>query len=273
MESFANYLDKSSAITILVLVLLSGYFVASIWVFIYRYTALNETNIAEFSNLKKLYTGQSTTLEDDSVMFGFLSKVIAPNRAIYTAALHNIMKNATNGLTYLSVIASTSPFIGLFGTVVSILETFASLGDSKNGTSISFVAPALSEALVATAAGILVAIVAYSFHLLLKRKAYELHSTLNTQIEFILSQNESKKEQELKAKIEAQETKEREVQAQKEQEERDRLAQEEILRRTQEQEEKILKAKEEFELKVQEELERRIHEPQLQNDDKEENVK
>lgn len=263
MESFFNYLDNSSAITILVLVLLSGYFVASLWIFIYRFSTINETNIAEFDNLRKLYLGHTSSLEENSVMFGFLSKAISPNRAIYTAALHNIMKNATNGLTYLSVIASTSPFIGLFGTVVSILETFSSLGNEKNGTTIAFVAPALSEALVATAGGILVAIVAYSCHLLLKRKAYELHSTLSTQIEFIISLAEAKKEQEIQAKIEEQERKEQELKAKKEQEERDRLAQVEIERRQKELEEKILKEKEEFDKKVQEELEKRVHEPKI----------
>jgi len=53
---------------------------------------------------------------------------------------------------------------------------------------LSVVAPAISEALIATAAGIAVAIFAYSFHLILKRKAYELSSLLSSQSEVILSQ-------------------------------------------------------------------------------------
>ncbi|HHH19109.1 MAG TPA: MotA/TolQ/ExbB proton channel family protein, partial [Campylobacterales bacterium] len=97
------------------------------------------------------------------------------------------VKEATGGLTGLSIIASTSPFIGLFGTVVAILETFSSLGTQK-GTSIAIVAPAISEALVATAAGIAVATFAYTFHLLLKRKAYELNLLLESQADLILSQ-------------------------------------------------------------------------------------
>jgi biopolymer transport protein ExbB/TolQ len=52
------------------------------------------------------------------------------------------------------------------------------------------VAPAISEALIATAAGIAVAIFAYSFHLILKRKAYELSSLLTSQSEVVLSQVE-----------------------------------------------------------------------------------
>lgn len=95
-------------------------------------------------------------------------------------------KNSTNGLWLLSMIASTSPFIGLFGTVVSILDTFSGLGQSGSA-SLGVIAPAISEALVATAAGIFVAIPAYSAHLFLKRKAYELFMYIDRQSELILS--------------------------------------------------------------------------------------
>lgn len=93
-------------------------------------------------------------------------------------------KRATSGLAWLSVIASTSPFIGLFGTVVSILETFAGLGNGAN-SSLSVIAPTISEALVATAAGILVAIPAYSFNILLKRRSYELVSVIEQQVDLL----------------------------------------------------------------------------------------
>jgi len=103
-------------------------------------------------------------------------------------AKNQAIKSATGGLTGLSIIASTSPFIGLFGTVVAILETFSKLGGKGGGSSIAIVAPAISEALVATAAGIAVATFAYSFHLILKRKAYELNVLLESQSDLILSQ-------------------------------------------------------------------------------------
>ena len=71
--------------------------------------------------------------------------------------------------------------------MIGILETFTKLG-GQSSASLSVVAPAISEALIATAAGIAVAIFAYSFHLILKRKAYELSSLLSSQSEVILSQ-------------------------------------------------------------------------------------
>lgn len=109
-----------------------------------------------------------------------------PNKAILGAASSDAIRSSTKGLTFLSVIASTSPFIGLFGTVIGILETFSTLGSQKSA-SLSVVAPAISEALIATAAGIAVAIFAYTFHLILKRRAYELSSLLESQSDVILS--------------------------------------------------------------------------------------
>lgn len=99
-----------------------------------------------------------------------------------------VTKEATRGLSILSTIASTSPFIGLFGTVVSILDTFATLGDSELGA-ISVIAQGVSEALIATAVGIFVATFAYTYHQILKRKAYELVELIAMQSELILFGN------------------------------------------------------------------------------------
>lgn len=186
-DSLFAYLDKSSAITIFVLTLLSLYLFFVLWIFIYRYFFLGSKITIEEQSMKKIYMGRSKSVDRDSLLFSYLSKVLTPNKAIFSAAIHTAVKNATGGLTALSIIASTSPFIGLFGTVVAILETFSSLG-TQSGTSIAIVAPAISEALVATAAGIAVATFAYSFHLILKRKAYELNLLLETQADLMLSQ-------------------------------------------------------------------------------------
>ncbi len=186
-DSLSTYLDKSSAITIFVLGLLSVYLFLVLWIFIYRYFTLIGKVSKEDMSLKKLYVGRSKTVEKNSLLYPYLAKVLIPNKAIFSVAKNEAIKSATGGLTALSIIASTSPFIGLFGTVVAILETFSKLG-TQSGTSIAIVAPAISEALVATAAGIAVATFAYSFHLILKRKAYELSIMLESQSDLILSQ-------------------------------------------------------------------------------------
>lgn len=173
-------------ITLFVLLLLSGYFIVTFWIFLERLNLLNARITLESNSLKKLYSGQSKSVAMDSLIFTYLSRVKTPNRAILEASISDAIRFSTRGLTWLSIIASTAPFIGLFGTVIGILETFVKLG-GQSSANLSVVAPAISEALVATAAGIGVAIFAYTFHLILKRKAYELSSLLASQSEVILS--------------------------------------------------------------------------------------
>ncbi|MEA3456938.1 MAG: MotA/TolQ/ExbB proton channel family protein [Campylobacterota bacterium] len=187
-----DYLVQSSAITLFVLLLLSAYFVAVFWVYFYRYPILKRRIGIEAKSLKLLYLGRSHTVSDNSLIYTYLNRVTQPNKAILAAAASDAIRNSTKGLTLLSIIASTSPFIGLFGTVVGILETFSKLGN-QNSASLSVIAPAISEALIATAAGIAVAIFAYTFHLVLKRRAYELGSLLGSQSDVILSLTDEKK--------------------------------------------------------------------------------
>ncbi len=66
-------------------------------------------------------------------------------------------------LWVLGSIASSAPFIGLFGTVVGIMGSFEAIGVSGK-TGFSVVAAGISESLVATAAGIIVAVVALLFY-------------------------------------------------------------------------------------------------------------
>lgn len=71
-------------------------------------------------------------------------------------------------IPFLATVGSTSPFIGLFGTVWGIMNSFRGLIGTTATQSISAVAPGISEALIATAAGLAAAIpavVAYNFFL------------------------------------------------------------------------------------------------------------
>ena len=63
----------------------------------------------------------------------------------------------SKGYTFLATVGSTAPFIGLFGTVWGIMNSFQSIAISRN-TSLAIVAPGIAEALFATALGLLAAI-------------------------------------------------------------------------------------------------------------------
>ena len=68
-----------------------------------------------------------------------------------------------NGLTILATIGSSAPFIGLFGTVVGIMNAFIEIAEQQN-TNLAVVAPGIAEALLATGLGLLAAIPAVIFY-------------------------------------------------------------------------------------------------------------
>ena len=76
---------------------------------------------------------------------------------ILEIATDNELKKVEKNFTYLATIGSTAPFIGLFGTVWGIMNSFQSIAISRN-TSLAIVAPGIAEALFATALGLLAAI-------------------------------------------------------------------------------------------------------------------
>ncbi len=67
------------------------------------------------------------------------------------------MNSIEKSYTFLATVGSTAPFIGLFGTVWGIMNSFQSIAISRN-TSLAIVAPGIAEALFATALGLLAAI-------------------------------------------------------------------------------------------------------------------
>ena len=69
----------------------------------------------------------------------------------------NQIKKIEKNFTFLATVGSTAPFIGLFGTVWGIMNSFQSIAISRN-TSLAIVAPGIAEALFATALGLLAAI-------------------------------------------------------------------------------------------------------------------
>ncbi len=84
------------------------------------------------------------------------SVVTSSNRAM-RAALSRELDELDTHMSFLATAGSTSPYIGLFGTVWGIMHSFRALGDVQYAT-LSLVAPGIAEALVATAMGLFAAI-------------------------------------------------------------------------------------------------------------------
>ena len=186
MDIFVSFITKSSVPTLIVIFWLAVYLFITLWIYIYKNFSLNDWLNNENTNLEILIASPHT-LPQSKIL-----QVITQNydttrldSNILSIWKTRALQQATKGLVILSIIASTAPFIGLFGTVVESLEAFSHL--SGGGVSFDIIAPIISKALVATACGILTAIPAYSFYLLLKRKSYNLSVCIQMQINLILS--------------------------------------------------------------------------------------
>ena len=94
-----------------------------------------------------------------------LIKTKSKSSAVQSARVERILEISTENqirvieknFTFLATVGSTAPFIGLFGTVWGIMNSFQSIAISRN-TSLAIVAPGIAEALFATALGLLAAI-------------------------------------------------------------------------------------------------------------------
>ncbi|AKH21780.1 protein TolQ [Sedimenticola thiotaurini] len=83
--------------------------------------------------------------------------VVEGARRTMHVAMNREMDGLENNLSFLATVGSTSPYVGLFGTVWGIMNSFHALGNVKQAT-LSLVAPGIAEALIATAMGLFAAI-------------------------------------------------------------------------------------------------------------------
>ena len=116
-----------------------------------------------YNNLN--YKGKNPIAKIFENAMGELIKTKSKNSSIQTARVSRIIeitaeqeiRNIEKNFTFLATVGSTAPFIGLFGTVWGIMNSFQSIAISRN-TSLAIVAPGIAEALFATALGLLAAI-------------------------------------------------------------------------------------------------------------------
>ena len=85
------------------------------------------------------------------------SDINAKMTTMLETGIEKQISKISKGFTFLATVGSTAPFIGLFGTVWGIMNSFQSIAISRN-TSLAIVAPGIAEALFATALGLLAAI-------------------------------------------------------------------------------------------------------------------
>jgi biopolymer transport protein TolQ len=180
---FSYFLDSSSIIKIVILLLVSASLVS--WTFIFQRGLLyknTKSAMIKFedmfwsgADLNKLYTDITQKQENVEGMkhifiagfkeFARLRKQPGMTQSMMMEGIQRAMRIARaremekleQHLSFLATVGSTSPYVGLFGTVWGIMTAFHALGNVQQA-SIAMVAPGISEALITTAMGLFAAI-------------------------------------------------------------------------------------------------------------------
>ena len=122
---------------------------------LYKSVGKNVTHPMEaifITGMKELTAASSKNLSSDT--YFIIEKRI--EKAMFST-LNREIEGLEKNINFLATTGSAAPFIGLFGTVWGIMNSFQSIATSKN-TSLAIVAPGIAEALLATALGLLAAI-------------------------------------------------------------------------------------------------------------------
>jgi biopolymer transport protein TolQ len=98
---------------------------------------------------------------------------------VLDVTIHREVERLNAGLLVLASVGSAGPYVGLFGTVIGIMNSFTSIAASKN-TSLAVVAPGIAEALFATAIGLFAAIPAVLAYNKLQSEVAKLQSRLES---------------------------------------------------------------------------------------------
>lgn len=133
--------------------------------------------VAGYTELKKISAARSggqvpATLESQLATMDNLKRAVRKAQVLESDRL-------ASSISILATTGSATPFIGLFGTVWGIMASFQSIGE-RGSASLAVVAPGISEALVATAAGLAVAIPAVIFYNYFSNRVAEFESDVES---------------------------------------------------------------------------------------------
>lgn len=110
------------------------------------------------------------------------SEVNTPSevKARFAEVYSSYLSEVDSRRTYLLVLITTAPLMGLLGTVMGMLTTFSGLAISTGGSTVDQIAAGISEALITTQTGLIIAIPAYVMATLIQKRRNEMEACLTT---------------------------------------------------------------------------------------------
>ena len=98
----------------------------------------------------------------------------------FAEVISSYLSEVDSRRSYLLVLVTTAPLMGLLGTVMGMLTTFSGLAVSSGGSTVDQIAAGISEALITTQTGLIIAIPAYVMATLILKRRNEMEACLTT---------------------------------------------------------------------------------------------
>jgi biopolymer transport protein ExbB len=101
-------------------------------------------------------------------------------RSRFAEVINSYLADVDTKRSYLLILVTTAPLMGLLGTVMGMLTTFSGLAVSGGGSTVDQIAAGISEALITTQTGLIIAIPAYVMATLIQKRRNEMEACLTT---------------------------------------------------------------------------------------------
>jgi biopolymer transport protein ExbB len=101
-------------------------------------------------------------------------------RSRFAEVINSYLSDVDTKRSYLLILVTTAPLMGLLGTVMGMLTTFSGLAVSGGGSTVDQIAAGISEALITTQTGLIIAIPAYVMATLIQKRRNEMEACLTT---------------------------------------------------------------------------------------------
>ena len=144
----------------------------------HRFYRIGRDHLIEYVFNPILVNGEMRGVLDYTQNTGVETVTQVKNR--FAEVINTYLSEIDSKRTYLLILITTAPLMGLLGTVMGMLTTFSGLAVSGGGSTVDQIAAGISEALITTQTGLIIAIPAYVMATLIQKRRNEMEACLTT---------------------------------------------------------------------------------------------
>lgn len=144
----------------------------------HRFYKISRSQMVEYVFNPILATGEIRSVLDYTQKKGV--ETVPQVQSRFAEVTNAYLSEVDSKRSYLLILITTAPLMGLLGTVMGMLTTFSGLAISTGGSTVDQIAAGISEALITTQTGLIIAIPAYVMATLIQKRRNEMEACLST---------------------------------------------------------------------------------------------